>query len=119
LSLSFANALISRAAAPGSSCEKARISGPLSFVADALELSAGDGSTGQRVLHHAHVDAVGAGLGAELGELRDRQPPVLRSDYGMRGLRNRCHFGDQCLLVVNLSAMFSSWPEDRTSNTHP
>ena len=71
----------------------------LELLADALELSAGDRTAGQRVLHHSHVDAGGTGLGTQLGELRDRQPPVLRGDDGMRAGRNLVHLGDQRLLV--------------------
>ena len=69
----------------------------LELLADALELSAGDCPTGQRVLHHPHVDAGGTGLGTQLGELRDRQPPVLRGDDGLRALRDLRHLGDQRL----------------------
>src|SRR5690606_35998191 len=73
---------------------------PLKAVAHALELSALDRPTSQRVLHHSQIYTRAASLRTQTRHLRHRQPAILCSDDRLRVRGDRIDLRDQRLLVI-------------------
>ena len=104
LSLSFAKALTTRAAAPGSSFEKASTSGPLSTG----PMHSNDvPATALRASEFLTTRTYTPGrtrLGAQLGHLRHGQAAVLGRDHGQCLRRHRADLGHQRLLVFQVKS---------------